>query len=211
MKHFTGYGAYQLFLALRTHFLSPKYDFFEMHGKLRATKESYNKRNDRLFLEKLAKTYDPETLRDFYIANILEDKQYVTDLLDDSAAANLVKYQARRQALSYNVSNDVDMVLRNGSCNAFKTYPDQYPGVLVLYLQRRISIESMVIMNDFILFRQKFDKYYDGDVIWPKVSLKMIKYRPFLKYDKERMKLILKERIDENSRGQCVGHTEAMG
>jgi hypothetical protein len=185
MKHFSGYGAYQLFLALRTHFLSPKYDFFEMHGKLRATKESYNKRNDRPFLEKLAKTYDPETLRDFYIANILEDKQYVTDLLDDSAAANLVKYQARRQALSYNVSNDVDMVLRNGSCNAFKTHP-----------QRRISIESMVIMNDFILFRQKFDKYYEGDVIWPKVSLKMIKYRPFLKYDREKMKLILKERIE---------------
>lgn len=204
MKHFTGYGAYQLFLALRTHFTSNKYDFFQMHGKLRATKESYNRRNDRMFFEKLAKTYDPETLRDFYVANFLEDKHYITELLDDTATTNLVKYQGRRQALSYNVSNDVDMVLRNGSCDAFKTHSDQYPGVLVLYLQRRICMESLVVMNDFILFREKFDKYYDGDVIWPKVSLKMIKYRPFLKYDKEKMKLILKERIDENSRGQCV-------
>lgn len=204
MRHFTGYGAYQLFLALRTHFTSNKYDFFQMHGKLRATKESYNRRNDRMFFEKLAKTYDPETLRDFYVANFLEDKHYITELLDDTAATNLVKYQGRRQALSYNVSNDVDMVLRNGSCDAFKTHSDQYPGVLVLYLQRRICMESLVVMNDFILFRDKFDKYYDGDVIWPKVSLKMQKYRPFLKYDKERMKLILKERIDENSRGQCV-------
>jgi hypothetical protein len=204
MRHFTGYGAYQLFLALRTHFTSNKYDFFQMHGKLRATKESYTKRNDRMFFEKLAKTYDPETLRDFYVANFLEDKHYITELLDDTATTNLVKYQGRRQALSYNVSNDVDMVLRNGSCDAFKTHSDQYPGVLVLYLQRRICMESLVVMNDFILFREKFDKYYDGDVIWPKVSLKMQKYRPFIKYDKERMKLILKERIDENSRGQCV-------
>jgi hypothetical protein len=204
MRHFTGYGAYQLFLALRTHFTSNKYDFFQMHGKLRATKESYNRRNDRMFFEKLAKTYDPETLRDFYVANFLEDKHYITELLDDTATINLVKYQGRRQALSYNVSNDVDMVLRNGSCDAFKTYSDQYPGVLLLYLQRRICIESLVVMNDFILFREKFDKYYDGDVIWPKVSLKMQKYRPFIKYDKDRMKLILKERIDENSRGQCV-------
>jgi len=204
MRHFTGYGAYQLFLALRTHFTSNKYDFFQMHGKLRATKESYNRRNDRMFFEKLAKTYDPETLRDFYVANFLEDKHYITELLDDTATINLVKYQGRRQALSYNVSNDVDMVLRNGSCDAFKTHSDQYPGVLVLYLQRRICMESLVVMNDFILFREKFDKYYDGDVIWPKVSLKMQKYRPFIKYDKERMKLILKERIDENSRGQCV-------
>jgi hypothetical protein len=204
MRHFTGYGAYQLFLALRTHFTSNKYDFFQMHGKLRATKESYNRRNDRMFFEKLAKTYDPETLRDFYVANFLEDKHYITELLDDTATINLVKYQGRRQALSYNVSNDVDMVLRNGSCDAFKTHSDQYPGVLVLYLQRRICMESLVVMNDFILFREKFDKYYDGDVIWPKVSLKMQKYRPFIKYDKDRMKLILKERIDENSRGQCV-------
>jgi hypothetical protein len=204
MRHFTGYGAYQLFLALRTHFTSNKYDFFQMHGKLRATKESYTKRNDRMFFEKLAKTYDPETLRDFYVANFLEDKHYITELLDDTATTNLVKYQGRRQALSYNVSNDVDMVLRNGSCDAFKTHSDQYPGVLVLYLQRRICMESLVVMNDFILFREKFDKYYDDDVIWPKVSLKMQKYRPFIKYDKERMKLILKERIDENSRGQCV-------
>lgn len=203
MNHFTGFGSYQLFLALRTHFTSSKYDFFQMHGKLRATKESYNRRNDKLFFEKLAKMYDAELLRDFYVSNILEDKQYVTDLLDDSATNNFIRYQSRRQALTYNVSKDIDTVLSNGSCEAFKTHNDEYPGVLILYLQRRISIESLIIMNDFIQFKDKFDKYYDGDVIWPKVSLKIQKYKPFLKYDRERMKLILKEKVDENSRGEC--------
>lgn len=193
-----------LFLALRTHFTNSKYDFFQMRGKLRASRESYLKRNDRLFFDKLAKTYDPETLRDFYIANILEDKHYVTDLLDDSAVNNLVRYQGRRQALTYNISNDVDVVLRSGSCNAFKMFEDQYPGVLILYLQRRIGIESLVIMSDFIQFMDKFDKYYNSDVIWPKVSLKIQKYKPFLKYDKEKIKLILKEKVDENSRGKCI-------
>lgn len=193
-----------LFLALRTHFTNSKYDFFQMRGKLRASRESYLKRNDRLFFDKLAKTYDPETLRDFYIANILEDKHYVTDLLDDSAVNNLVRYQGRRQALTYNISNDVDVVLRSGSCNAFKMFEDQYPRVLILYLQRRIGIESLVIMSDFIQFMDKFDKYYNSDVIWPKVSLKIQKYKPFLKYDKEKIKLILKEKVDENSRGKCI-------
>lgn len=203
MNHFTGFGSYQLFLALRTHFTSSKYDFFQMHGKLRATKESYNRRNDKLFFEKLAKMYDAELLRDFYVSNILEDKQYVTDLLDDSATNNFIRYQSRRQALTYNVSKDIDTVLSNGSCEAFKTHNDEYPGVLILYLQRRINIESLVIMNDFIQFKDKFDKYYDGDVIWPKVSKKIQKYKPFLKYDREKMKLILKEKVDENSTGKC--------
>lgn len=196
MKHFTGFGSYQLFLALRTHFTSSKYDFFQMHGKLRATKESYNRRNDKLFFEKLAKAYDAELLRDFYVSNILEDKQYVTDLLDDSATSNFIRYQSRRQALTYNVSKDIDTVLSNGSCEAFKTNRNEYPGVLILYLQRRISIESLVIMNDFIKFADRFDDYYKDDVIWPKVSLKIRKYRPFLRYDREKMKQILKKAIE---------------
>jgi hypothetical protein len=174
-----------------------------MHGKLRASKDAYNRRNDRLFFEKLAKAYDPELLRDFYVSNFLEDKQYVTDLLDDSATNNFIRYQSRRQALTYNVAKDIDTVLSNGSCEAFRTHNDQYPGVLILYLQRRISIESLVIMNDFIKFANKFDKYYDGDVIWPKISMKIDKYRPFLKYDKDKMKHILKEKVNENSRGKC--------
>lgn len=205
MKHFTGYGAYQLFLALRTHFSKDNYDFFTMHGKTRASKEAYMKRNDRLFFERLAKKYDPETLRDFYVANFLEDKRFVTDLLDDTAEANLSKYQARRQALTYNVSNDVDTVFATGECKeAFSAHEDQYPGVFILLLQKRICLESFIVMNDFIRFADKFDKYYDEDVIWPKVSLKVRKYKPFLKYDGQKMKTILKEKLNENSRRNCL-------
>ena len=62
MKHFSGYGAYLLFLAIRTHFTNDKYDFFQMNGKLRATKESYERRSDKHFFDKVAKLYDVQEL-----------------------------------------------------------------------------------------------------------------------------------------------------
>lgn len=204
MKHFTGYGSYLLFLALRTHFTNAKYDFFQMHGKLRATKESYQKRNDRFFFEKLAKQYDAEELKDFYIANFLNDKRYVTDLLDEDAHAAFFNHRARQQAIQYHFRNDLDLLFDKGVKQVFQLSEDEYPKVIILYFQGRISIDTLVILNDFIPFADKFSKYLSEDVVWNKIALKMQKYRPFLKYPRDKIKLILKESIDENSRGQRI-------
>lgn len=204
MSHFSGYGAYMLFLALRTHFTKDKYDFFQMHGKLRATKESYLKRNDKGFFSVLAKEYNTEELKDYYIANLLEDKHYIMEFTDDAAEMVYTDYTRRRQSLSYICSNELDRVFDKGLKDGFTVRDDTYPDIVMLYMRRTISIETMVILNDFLRFTDKFDKYYDNDVIWPKVSLKIKKYRPFLKYDKNKMKLILKEKVNENSRGQCI-------
>ena len=196
MLRMSGYGAYRLFLSCRLHFSSMEYDFFKMNGRSRASKESYEKRNDRLFFEKLSKKYDAETLRDFYVANLLEDKRYVTDMIDDEADANLVKYRARRQALTYNVGNDLsEMFDKHNRMEVFKVHETRYPEVLLLLLQKKISLETFVILDDYIKMSDKYDTYYHDDFIWPKLSLKVKKYKPFLKYDKPKMKALIKEKV----------------
>jgi len=195
MKHFTGYGSFMLFIALRTHFTKSNYDFFKMNGKLRAPKESYLKRNDKSFFEKMAKEYDAMQLRDFYIANFLEDKQYITDLIDDNSKDAYNNYTRRRQSLSYICSNDMGRVFDQGLSVPFTVSHRTYPTIVLLFLRGEISIETMVILDDFLGYTDKFDRYYEDDVIWPKVSRKISKYRPFLKYDKVKMKNILKNEM----------------
>lgn len=200
MKHFTGYGAYMLFLALRTHFTNAKYDFFQMHGKLRANKESYNKRHDKFFFEKLSKEHDIKELRDFYVANLLKDKHYVTELLDDEAQKNYNDYKRRKQSLTYIFTNELSRVFLYDVMKPFELVDGQYPYIVALYLQNTISPETMAILDDFILYSNKFNKYLGtNDPIWSKVALKIHKYKPFIKYDKDKFKHILKEKIDENS------------
>ena len=201
MKHFTGYGAYLLFLALRTHFSSTKYDFFQFNGKLKTNRETYNKRHDKHFFEKIAKEYNAEQLRDFYVANLLDDKHYITELLDDSAVENFTRYIGRRQSLSYNFTNELDRIFRNGITSPFVVSDNVYPLIISLYLRGVISPETIVITNDFIPFFSKFNKYLgETDPIWSKISLKLIKYRPFLKYDREKFKRILKEKVNDTRR-----------
>lgn len=200
MKHFSGYGAYLLFLALRTHFTNAKYNFFEMHGKLRANKESYNKRHDKYFFEKLAREYNAEELKDFFVANLLNDTHYITEMLDENAKMNYNNYKMRHQALSYHFKHDLDKVFGSSICKSFELSLDEYPPIILYYLNKTISHETLVVLNDFIPFADKFDKYLSDDIIWSKVSLKLRKYKPFVKYDKVRMKNILKEKINDTRR-----------
>lgn len=205
MKHFTGYGAYLLFLALRTHFTKVKYDYFKMNGKLRTTKETYLKRKDKIFFEKLAKRYNSEELKTFYIANFLNDVHYVTDMLDEEAHGNYSELEKRKQSLSYIFKNDMERIFDSDCSSIFRNYDDDYPILIKSLLRGHISLESAIILNDFIPYFNKFDKYLgDDDVIWSRVGLKLRKYRPFIKYDSKKFKTILKETVHENIRRKGI-------
>ena len=52
------------------------------------------------------------------------------------------------------------------------------------------------ILDDITGFTNKFDKYYEDDVIWPRISRKIRKYRPFLKYDKAKMRKIIVDLVN---------------
>lgn len=203
MKHFSGYGAYLLFLALRTHFTRPSYDFFQMHGKTRASKEAYLKRNDKAFFEKLARLYNAEELKAFYVANFLEDRHYITEMLDEPAHGAFYELQKRHQSLSYIFKNDLEILFEPDCKSAFDCNDGDYPRVITLAMRRTIAIETVVILSDFIPFIDKFDKYLgDDDIVWSRIALKLRKYRPFIKYDAEKFKAILREKVHEKTTGE---------
>jgi hypothetical protein len=204
MSHFSAYGAYVVFVTIRTHFESPTFDLFT-HHKVKASRTTYEKRPDKWFFDKVAKEYEDKELRDFFIANRLKDRNYVTELLEDEAKENYLQYKGRRQALTYHFANDVERVFKYGLDLPFNIVDGEYPYIVCLFLRGSISPESMVILNDFIRYTDKFDKYMgNNDPIWAKVALKLRKYRPFVKYDNNKFKRILKEKIDDNAKKEIV-------
>ena len=84
MSHFSAYGAYVVFVTIRTHFESPTFDLFT-HHKVKASRATYEKRPDKWFFDKVAKEYQDKDLRDFFISNRLCNRNYVTELLEDEA------------------------------------------------------------------------------------------------------------------------------
>ena len=60
-------------------------------------------------------------------------------------------------------------------------------------------IETVIIMDDLMNFLPMWQRKIQDDIIWPKWELKLTKYKPFLHYDKNKLKSILKEMVKEHA------------
>jgi DNA polymerase III delta prime subunit len=136
-------------------------------------------------------------LRDFYLAHFLEDRYYPADFIMDDAVDIYKNYRKHLQSLSYVFTEDINKLSDKGLTRCFKVSKHEYPYIILLYMRKAISIETMVILDDLVHYMEKFDKCYADDYIWMKISKKIRKYRPFLKYDKVKMKDILKGIVNE--------------
>lgn len=190
----TGYEAYKMYVALKNHFNSDTYDYFRYGGKTRANVKSFEMRHDKYFFNKLAKHKDTER---FVLANIVEDNPnvWVGDLANEQQAElNYKTWLKRQESLSYVFTNDLD--------NLSPAYNDNlvvegsnHPLLLKLLIQKKVSLETLVVLNDLCGFFRHWNKKIEEDVIWPMVYKKCKKYRPFLKFDKDKLKQIVVDKF----------------
>ena len=55
--YYPGYNAYKTYVALKNHFTSDSYDYFKYKGRVRVKEESFLKRKDKFYFEKIEKKY----------------------------------------------------------------------------------------------------------------------------------------------------------
>lgn len=188
----TPYEAYVLYLALKRHFTDKKYDFLQYNGKIRASRESFESRNDKYSFSKLAKMSDP---KGFLLSNFIRHgtNVWIGTLLDDDLYDRTHKHWIRyNQALQYNFTNELEYL--DDDLDEILKAPGGYPILLYKYLDSDISIETMVVLNSILNFIPYWDKKIDDKVVWPEYSLIIKKYSPFVRFDRDKMKNIMKER-----------------
>ena len=66
----TSFDAYKTYLALKNHFCKPKYDYFKYAGKSRASADSFNKRKDKYWFERISRQKDDEEIKNFFLSNL---------------------------------------------------------------------------------------------------------------------------------------------
>jgi hypothetical protein len=190
----TGYEAYKLYVALKNHFNSDTYDYFRYGGKTRANVQSFEMRHDKYFFNKLAKHKDTER---FVLANIVEDNPnvWVGDLANEQQAElNYKTWLKRQESLSYVFTNDLDSMSSVYNDNLV-VEGSNHPLLLKLLIQKKVSLETLVVLNDLCGFFRHWNRKIEEDVIWPMVYKKCKKYRPFLKFDKDKLKQIVVDKF----------------
>ena len=65
------FDAYKQYLSLKNHFTKEKYDYHKYCGKSRATVQSFYKRKDRFWFEKLVRNKSDQEVIEFFISNFI--------------------------------------------------------------------------------------------------------------------------------------------
>ena len=180
-------------LALKRHFTS-NYDFFKYNGKVKANAMSFENRKDKFFFYKLSKKKEA---KDIILANMLANPNaWAGELLDDKAESIYKEWVKRKQSLTYQFKSDI-INLDDQFNDNFVVKDGQHPRLLKLYMMNDISLETLVMICDITKCLGHWEKNISDTIVFPDINKLVRKYRPFLDYDKQKMRKILLDKYIE--------------
>ena len=191
------FDAYKQYLSLKNHFTKEKYDYHKYCGKSRATVQSFYKRKDRFWFEKLARNKDDKEVVEFFVSNFITctdpSKLWIGEMIREGEG-RYTSWKRRTQSLSYVFKEEMESVLAYRDINDAFASSNGHSPILKEYLSGDISLETMVICDKILDYRTDYDKKLT-DPVWETVSMRLRKYSPFLNIDVPHYKKILKEMV----------------
>jgi hypothetical protein len=186
-----GYDAYTLYLGIKLHFYSNDYDFVKYNGKVKADIKSFLKRKDKYHFGKLFRTYKHE-LQDFYIANLSKKDLWAGDLLSDECVKVYKEWKKNNQKLSYLFETEVNDLLRKKNIQkVLEVKNGQHPILLKEFMAKKVSLETLCIMDEIIGFTKDWDRLISERIIYPGIHVKINKYKSFVEFNRVKYKSLL--------------------
>ena len=195
-----GYDLYGLYQAIKLHFTSEQYNFFQYDGKTRISIDAFQKRRDKFLFHRLARKYRDEEMVPFLVSNFVHsDDNWTKSLLEEEAEETYRNWRRTTDSMTKVYVEDLQKIATKDNFNdLFKIEEGQFPKLLVLFMQNEVTIETMVILNNIFSFIQIWDKKISDDIIYPKVSRKIRKYGAFLNVNVDKYKKLTKETLLAN-------------
>lgn len=190
------FECYKIYLSIKNHFTKDTYDYHKYCGKNRATIQSFYKRKDRFWFEKISRQKSEKEIIDFFVSNFVScsDPQslWIGEIIREGES-NYKNWCKRIQSLSYIFKEEVNFIFSNKNFDkVFEIEGSKHPQLLKEYLQGNVSLETMIILDRILDYKNQFDKKLQ-DPVWEFVSKRITKYSSFLHTDVFKFKKILKE------------------
>ena len=198
MLYYPGFNAYKTYIALKNHFTLDSYDYFRYKGKVNVKAQSFLKRKDKFFFEKIENKYK-EDLIDFFVSNLVTDQSaWVGTMVGDKAERVFNEWKKKNQSLKYSFREDMvsirDYMDKNDITfdNIFTCVDDQHPIILKLLIAEEISIESFIILDRVLNFIRHINHFLLDEYIWLEYNKKVKKYSPFVVTDRKEYLTVMK-------------------
>lgn len=184
----TGFKAYVEYLALKRHFTS-SYDYHKYNGKVNASFDSFLSRRDAFTFQRLGKQRDYTNL---ILSNIVKDpKIWAGSLLEDNARSVYLEWKKIQDSITNHIEESIERMDDDFQTN-FVVVNGQYPHIINLYLQKKISLETLCILTKLTNSRTYWSDKVVDKVVFPDIIRTIDKYYPFINYSPEKIKKVLK-------------------
>ena len=193
--NYNGFDVYKTYLAIKLHFTTSAYDYHKYNGKVNASLEQFTRRNDRYFFYKLSTRYTKDSIVDYFVSNFASNnKKWIGNLLEDTGHKTYLRYKGYGESFNYNLRGDLGRITFDSGMGV---HNGQHPRMLRLLIQEKINYQTAIILDKTIAFIKDWDTQIKEKVVWPHISSKLKKLKPFLRYNEVEAQLILKETIRE--------------
>jgi hypothetical protein len=187
---------YLMYCALKAHFGKTDYDFVTYHGKTRIKRDSFYKRKDRGFFVKISRKYKTEeNVKNYFVSNFIKDsKGYVSNFSDE----NSEEWKDKRANFYNQFTLEIGPFVKNFN-PIFFIKDDEHPILLKEYLGKRVSLETLIILDELVEFTKTWNKKLSEDYIWQDIKKLMNNYKRFLTLDKNKYRIQLLNLIEESN------------
>ena len=186
---------YLMYCALKAHFKGD-YDYHKFSGRTKIKRESFYKRKDRFFFVRAAVKYKDTEILNFFVANFIQDRSgYIANFNDN----NYETWVQKRKMFYELFSQEMQPFVKNFE-PLFECKDNQHPLLLKEYLGKRISLETMIVLDDLVQYSKKWKKELEwDDFVWPDVKKLMNNYKGFLTINTNKYRMKLLKLIEESS------------
>jgi hypothetical protein len=198
----TGFEVYKLYLSVKLHFTSDKYNFFQYNGKSKASQSTYDARKDKYFFEKLANKYNYDTLVEYFVSQfVTEQDMWLGDIVKPKGEKIYYNWRKKKQTLKDTFELELGKLLESiptpyqeNIDKLFHCTSGTHPLIVKAYLKKSISLESLIILEKVFSFVSHIDQHI-SDPLWKSIMKKIVKYSPFLDVDVSNYKKVIKGKI----------------
>lgn len=182
---------YVKYLAMKKHFTS-NYDYHRYNGKIRASFDKFRTRNDAYFFEKLSNKDNPEQLM---LSNmIVKPNIWIREIIEQEGESRYIEWQRRIDSLSRTFKSELNNLDDNFQAN-FTSVKGQHPLLMSMYMQKKISLETITILAHIANIFPYWDKEIVDKIIASDIINLIKNYKPFLEIDEKKFKDIVRERF----------------
>lgn len=197
----TPFDCYKTYLGLKNHFTQDSYDYFLYCKKIRASLESFHKRKDRFFFEKLTRQKPDSEIENFFVSNFVScsdpERLWIGEIIKNGEEYYR-SWQKRNQSLKYLFTQEIKNLLDNYSFDSLFDCSKGHPIVLKQHLGGNLTLETIVILERIFSFSSQFNKKLN-DPVWSVIRRKIHKYSPFITINVFDYKKIMRSIVLEKS------------